>query len=79
MDFRIAICVHSISIVLGIRLKLVSTYISSFLDLDSDFVSIGRVDETLPVTTGGLIWDPARLLWVIRLGFELDPQLGGDH
>ena len=55
------------------------TYVLGLQDGDGHFVSIGGVNEALPVSTGCLVWNPARLLGIIRLGLQLDPQLGGNN
>ena len=48
-------------------------------DGDGDLVPIGGIDETLKVSMGGLVRDPAGLLCVVRLGLQLLPQLVADN
>ena len=55
-----------------------NTYILGGKDGDRDLVSISGVNESLEVSTGALLRDPAGLLGVIRLGLELHLQLIGD-
>ena len=52
-----------------------NTYIARFDDLDRDLVSLGRLNQTLIVTTSALVGNPARLLGIVRLGLELHLQL----
>ena len=41
------------------------------VDVDSDLFAISGLNETLKIATIGLIWDPHRLLWIIRLLLKL--------
>ncbi len=45
----------------------------------SDLVTLSGLNQTFIVTMSGFVWDPARLLWVIRLGLELHLQLRWDN
>ena len=53
-------------------------YLIAFKELDGDLVSISGLNKALVVAMGGLVGDPAGLLWVVRLGLKLILQLGGD-
>jgi hypothetical protein len=62
-----------------IKISISLTYLLGLQDHNGDLVALGGIDQTLIVTVGGLVGDPAGLLGVIGLGLKLDLQLRRDN
>ncbi len=58
---------------------MIKIYLIALQKFDSDFISIRWLNETFIIAMSSLVWNPARLLGIIRLWLQLDLQLRRDH